>query len=405
MESKKYGKLNTSIKTRFKLMEEGDTKSLDAVAHVIMNGDPYVSKFIWGPPGIGKSTMVKELAEKLNIGFIDVRASQLEAFDLRGYPSKSEDDKNAEWLPYKGLLPDRKIHGERGILFLDELNLASPDVMKACYQLINDRRVGSHEVEPGWVVVGAGNDIKDVPELVTEMPKTLANRFTHHEVSPPKTKQQLASMFRWFYSHGVHPTIISFLKKFPKYIYDSEAYDKYQSKSWPSPRSWFFASQEIKADLLDEHGNLLDEPEWLKYHVAAAVGQAAAMDFVSYVKIFEQIPDPQTILTDGLQEAIKKSGCDMPKVTDPQGADKLYAICNSVVYYLQSMHSDPKVIANFFGYLKAIGDAKNGNEEYAMLTIQEATRGDFGKPSGVAESIIKHPMFRDFSTQFQSLII
>ena len=44
---------------------------------------------LWGPPGIGKSTIIRELTEELDIGFIDVRLAQREPVDIRGLPVPS----------------------------------------------------------------------------------------------------------------------------------------------------------------------------------------------------------------------------------------------------------------------------------------------------------------------------
>lgn len=42
--------------------------------------------FLWGPPGISKSAVSKQVATMLGIAFIDVRLSQMDPTDLRGIP-------------------------------------------------------------------------------------------------------------------------------------------------------------------------------------------------------------------------------------------------------------------------------------------------------------------------------
>jgi MoxR-like ATPase len=94
---------------------------------------------MWGPPGVGKSQMVSEVAAKHDVPVIDIRLSQMEPSDLRGIPFRTGE--NVEWaVPV--ILPNAKRHGEKGILFLDEITSAPPSVSAAAYQLILDRRLG-----------------------------------------------------------------------------------------------------------------------------------------------------------------------------------------------------------------------------------------------------------------------
>ncbi|MCW8855387.1 MAG: MoxR family ATPase, partial [Gammaproteobacteria bacterium] len=109
---------------------------------------------LWGPPGVGKSQMVAQVAEKNKVPMIDIRLSQMEPSDLRGIPFRIED--SVEWA-VPSMLPDAKRHGLKGILFLDEITSAPPSVSAAAYQLILDRKLGEYEVPEGWAIIAAGN--------------------------------------------------------------------------------------------------------------------------------------------------------------------------------------------------------------------------------------------------------
>ena len=100
---------------------------------------------IWGPPGIGKSSIVSESCESNKLSFIDLRLSQLAPTDLRGLPVPREN--NCAWLSPEFLPTEGK-----GVLFLDEINLAPPAMQGVAQQLILDRRVGSYELPDGWFV-------------------------------------------------------------------------------------------------------------------------------------------------------------------------------------------------------------------------------------------------------------
>ena len=109
---------------------------------------------LWGPPGVGKSQMVAQVAEENNVEVIDIRLSQMEPSDLRGIPFRDKD--TVEWA-IPAMLPDMKRHGSRGILFLDEITSAAPSVSAAAYQLILDRSLGQYRVPNGWAIFAAGN--------------------------------------------------------------------------------------------------------------------------------------------------------------------------------------------------------------------------------------------------------
>ena len=158
-----------------------------------------VTCYVWGHRGLGKSSMVKQLAlagvgEKVTIndgkktkeinapmGFIDLRCSQIEASDLRGLPDKIEgrttflppadmpigDMTAQEILDQLNKIddPDARMYEEvrlqprfkHGILFLDELSRANDDVLQAAFQLVLDRKCGQYVLPTGWQVVVAGN--------------------------------------------------------------------------------------------------------------------------------------------------------------------------------------------------------------------------------------------------------
>ena len=105
--------------------------------------------FIWGGPGVGKSSVVKQLAETLNVPLQDVRALLLDPVDLRGLPFLGSDGRSKwatpEFLPQNGT----------GILFLDELNAAPAMVQASCYQLVLDRKLGEYVLPDGWAIIAA----------------------------------------------------------------------------------------------------------------------------------------------------------------------------------------------------------------------------------------------------------
>ena len=221
------------------------------------------SLMIWGPPGIGKSSIVAQTAAAHGLECIDLRLSQLAPTDLRGLPVAR--DGRARWYPPE-FLPD----AGRGVLFLDEINMAPPTMQGMAQQLILDRRVGSYIVPEGWFIWAAGNRDED-SAAVFEMPAPLANRFLHVEVTA-----DLASFKQFALASGLSEALVAFLSFRPNMLHRFDA----AQPAWPSPRSW------AMADVLHRIG--LD--------VGAAVGAAAAAEFRAYQALYSELPDLAAVL-------------------------------------------------------------------------------------------------------------
>ena len=234
----------------------------------VLSNDLPLSLMIWGPPGVGKSSIVAQATQRAGIECIDLRLSQLAPTDLRGLPVPErlpDGGGIARWFP-----PEFLPRGGRGVLFLDELNMAAPSMQGVAQQLILDRRVGSYQLPDGWFVWAAGNRKEDRAS-VFDMPAPLANRFVHLEVTA-----DLGSFRNYAIEQGVSEHIVSFL------AFRSELLHRVDPArpAWPSPRSWFMADRLIKAGLPAD----------------SAVGPAAWGEFTGYLKVYESLPDLGAIL-------------------------------------------------------------------------------------------------------------
>src|ERR1700676_1865399 len=109
--------------------------------------------FIWGPPGVGKSDITKQVAKSQDMQLIDLRGPLLDPTDIHGLPFINGGGR-AHWAKPSFLPHDMD---SRGILFLDELPSAVSLVQTAFLQLTLDRRIHDYLLPEGWVVVAAGN--------------------------------------------------------------------------------------------------------------------------------------------------------------------------------------------------------------------------------------------------------
>lgn len=269
-------------------------KEFDSVHH-----GHHTPVMMWGPPGVGKSQMVAQVAQHYEVPIIDIRLSQMEPSDLRGIPFRVKE--KVEWA-VPSMLPNAKIHGESGFLFLDEITSAPPSVSAAAYQLILDRRLGDYEVPDGWVIVAAGNRQGD-RGVTYSMPAPLANRFSHFEVDT-----HLDDWVEWAFSNGIDERIIAFLRFRPELLFDFDP--AHNPVAFPSPRSWEYAHRALQ--------KFIQHPQLLLGSLQACVGQAAGIELHAFVSNLDQLPDIQAIIRG-------------EEVTVPKEIDLQYAVASALV--------------------------------------------------------------------------
>ena len=313
-----------------------------------------LSVMIWGPPGIGKSSVVAHLAAERGLSFVDVRLSQLAPTDLRGLPVP--ENGVAKWLP-----PEFLPRSGAGVLFLDELNMAPPTLQGIAQQLILDRRVGSYVVPEGWFIWAAGNRKEDRAS-VFDMPAPLANRFIHLEVLP-----DFESFRTYAIGRGFHEKILAFLSYRPALLHKLDPH----RPAWPSPRSWEMASR--------LHGAGLD--------LAAAVGPGAAAEVEAFLSLYGQLVN--------LDRIIRGQGVDLPFPEEPSTR---YAAV--VGLSLRARTADQAIAA--FRWLAAAG----GGAEWVQLYLSNLVTQmrAHGQMSVLAEAMSREPSFAEFLRSYHALL-
>ncbi len=256
---------------------------------------------LWGPPGVGKSQMVAQIAAAHGVPIIDVRLSQMEPTDLRGIPFRVNDV--VEWA-VPAMLPDEKRHGPNGILFLDEITSAAPTVSAAAYQLILDRRLGDYEVPSAWAIFAAGNRQGD-RGVTYSMPAPLANRFSHFEV-----ETHLDDWVAWAHANGIDERVIGLLRFRPELLFDFDP--AHNPVAFPSPRSWEFAHRAVQ--------KFIDRPDLLLGALQACVGPAAGIELKAFIDNLDNLPDIDAIV-----------GGEPTLVPVPKEVDLQYAVAAALV--------------------------------------------------------------------------
>lgn len=234
--------------------------------------------FIHGSAGAGKSSVIQQVVAAMKRQLNDVRLSQLDSIDIRGFPVPNMKTGTMDWLPASFLpKPDAK----PGVLFLDEMNSAMPAVMSPAYQLILDHRIGDYILPDNWSIVAAGNGQSD-RGITHQMPAPLNNRFIHIDYEVDNDDWQHQAM-----KDGVHVHIRAYLKLKSQALHQ---FDPTQNpRCFPTPRSWYFADQLYKDNYT---------PDQFFELLKGTVGEGAAAEFVGFVRDVANMPDITLIQKD-----------------------------------------------------------------------------------------------------------
>lgn len=315
----------------------------------------------WGKPGVGKSDAVRKAA-KLHqaTALADVRLSQYDSVDLRGIPVPHAG--MTVWhapitLPFKGNADFEALDNTKPIfLFLDEINAAAPSVAAVAYQLINDRRVGEHELLDNVVVVAAGNREQD-RGVTNRMPTPLANRFTHVEIDV-----DVDAWCYWAQEAGLPAEGVAFMQ-FRKQLLSTFDPSK-PDKAFATPRTWEKA--------LNYYADAAMPENIKQVAMSGAVGQGPAAEFWGFVDVWSKMPKMSDI------EA------NPDKVPTPEEAAMRYAVSVAISGTMTTKNTAP-----FNTYLQRM------DPEFAVLAWQLALKRD--------GTICATKEFISFSKQYRAI--
>lgn len=324
------------------------------------------SVMLWGPPGVGKSQSVAQVARKIEdetdkkVIVTDVRLLLFNPIDLRGIPTSNADKTLAVWLKPKIFDMDES-DSVVNILFLDEISAAPQSVQAAAYQITLDRVVGEHKLPDNCIVIAAGNRITD-KSVSYNMPKALANRLLHIEIVG-----SYASWEKWARDAGISEKVLGFLSERKDLLM---AFDPTSSDlAFPTPRSW-----EMVSEILN---SVSDDIEKMYPMVAGLIGAGAAVVFREWDKIHNEAPSVKDIF----------DGVDVPV---PIKSDILYMLINSMISYAKEHKDEFDKLENSIIY------ASKMPAEFSTILMRKYLHlGDTDKnPEECRQKVIAMPAFQ-----------
>lgn len=315
-------------------MQVNSTDLVDMLQQTLQAG---LVPMIHGSPAIGKSDIVRQVADKFNMEVVDFRLSQADPADMNGFPAINEERTKSGYLPMDTfpIEGDPLPKGKDGwLLFLDEINSAPLSVQAASYKLVLDRMIGRHNIHEKVVMVAAGNLATD-KAIVQRLSTAMQSRLAHYElVVDPK------AWTKWAIKAKIDHRIISFISFKPEILYNFRP--DHNGNTFASPRTWEFTHKLLKPypDQIPASAIPL---------LAAVIDEAAAREFYSYCQIFESLV---TIA----QIKAAPSTCEVP--TEPSIQ---YALSGSIAQALNESNA-----TDLMTFLSRMGI------EFQVLCLQQA---------------------------------
>ena len=312
-----------------------------------------------GDPGCGKSALMSQIADKMFADkycgdedgrrpwFIEIRAAQLDAVDLRGLPRVV--DGHTNWAIPADLPTDER----GGIVFLDEINRGTEMTQNALFQLCDQGRIGQYRLPDNWCVSAAVND-KDIG--ARKMSAALLARFVHCDV-----RTDLDDVMAYGARKDWHPMVLAFLRSFPARLHEFRSADRVS----PNPRAWEFISR-----IMYQNPPISLLPSL----IAGAVGPQAAIEFVGYVRLWATLPKIEEILADPKNAPL------------PVGASCMYAVSAAL-----SRRMTEKTFGNGIVYMERLP------VEYLIACVTDAIRR--------SPDLKRVPLYTKFCIKHSDLVI
>lgn len=313
---------------------------------------------VWGPPGIGKSDLVRQVAAKMRedlyakgaIGvpdeykLIDLRAAMLDAVDVHGLPTITEEDGRAvvKWIVARFFPRDGY-----GIIFLDELNRAPITVMNALLQLVLDRRVGDYVLPDGYAILSACNRETDGGG-VQRMTAALKLRFEHDYLGV-----DLDEWCRWAVQNDVHPVVYAY-NRFATSQGKSSLHDFRPEApgGGANPRAWASVSK-----LMHLVETMAKAPayEVLQAKVCGLVGEDYGIAFMGFRSMFTKMPNIDQIILDSTAVSV------------PTDVQVLYCVAATL-----ATRATMSTFENVATFARRMGET--AGEEFMVMCIRDAVR-------------------------------
>ena len=326
-----------------------------------------VPVLLWGGPGTGKSSAVRDLATSMDWPCEVVIASIREPSDFAGLPVVA--DGGVRFAPPRWA--QRLAAAGHGILFLDEISTAPPAVQAALLRVVLERVVGDLELPQSIAVVAAANP----PEQASDgwdLSAPLANRFCHLEWHADASGFAQGLTAGW--PKAVVPRmsdgwaerqsrarglVAAFVAVRPNLLSEPPKDAAAAGRAWPSPRTW-----EMAALLLAAAEEIGASELARVVLVAGTVGAGAGIEFLHWVADMD-LGDPEAALRDPAAFVL------------PERGDRAYAALSAVAAAVAAHPTPERWVAGW----KVLASAGSQAADVAAMAARVLARC---RPSGTS---------------------
>ena len=231
----------------------------DAFGKYVIPPETQRPVFLMGPPGIGKTAIMEQIASELGVGLVSYSMTHHTRQSALGLPyiekknyggreyTVSEYTMSEIIASVYDLMEESGL--QEGILFLDEINCVSETLAPAMLQFLQYKTFGRHRVPAGWIVVTAGNP-PEYNSSVRNFDIVTWDRLKRIDVEP-----DYGVWKEYAHIRGVHPAVTTYLDIRRDDFYHVET--TVDGRSFVTARGWTDLSDMIK--LYERHGMPVDE--------------------------------------------------------------------------------------------------------------------------------------------------
>ena len=326
---------------------------------------------LWGTRGVGKSSIVRQVATHFGVPLVDLRLTTIEPVDLRGAIYADDVQARTVWFPPEFLPTEAQ---PEGILFLDELTAAEQRLQISAYSLILDRRVGHYRLPDGWQVVAAGN-ASFHGAVSHDMGTALADRMFHFNV-----QTVIEAFLEHAIAHGFAPEVMAYLRVRPDRLDDTQSQLAADHLVGASPRGWEDISNVLKSGLGETAR---------RHFVQGRIGAANAAEFFGVLKEIQSG-------TDVLRLMRAQPGPETAALL-PVTLDALYGM----VYGLLAAAADPASMQRAIEIVGQLPESRGA----ATLPVREAQTLSMelllqkALERGLETAVLDSPAYRRYAEQ------
>ena len=336
--------------------------------------------FLMGPPGIGKTAVMKQIAQELGVGLVSYSMTHHTRQSALGLPvivRKSyggEEQAVSEYTMSEIIASvyDMIEQGgvKSGILFLDEINCVSETLTPTMLQFLQYKTFGKHAVPEGWIVVTAGNP-PEYNRSAREFDIVTWDRLKRIDIEP-----DYGAWKEYALKKGVHASVLSYLEARRENFYRVEL--TVEGKRFITARGWMDLSDMIK---LYELNNIAVDKLLIQQYVQ---DKDIAEDFAVYYELFNKYKSDYKIeqILDGnaprdIVERAEKAAFDERLSLIGLLLDRLGTELRSVMETedmlreLLAVLKEVKAGADIGGQINALRERKGREERRGVLSAEK----------------------------------